>query len=183
MDTMIDIFQAILPSTLVFLAAWWLLERFSSKLSNQSRPIAQNDTETVEIEKLKILLPLKLKAYERLVIFLERINPASLIMRQNQSGMSAIQLQLELLKSIREEYEHNQSLQIYVTAETWEIINRAKEEVISLVKISSSKLKAQEANSRELAGIILEIDGQIKDNPVRKAIKALNNEARQSMLL
>lgn len=182
MNTMLDILQAILPGILVFLTAWLLLDKYLGNLPiNQNPSKNTSTTENLDVEKLKILLPLKLKAFERLIIFLERINPPSLIMRQNQMGMSALQLQIELLKTIREEYEHNQSLQIYVSKETWAAISHAKDEVAGLVKLSSGKLNNLESSSRELSKIILEIDGQVNDNPVRKAIRALNEEANREM--
>ena len=178
MDTILDILQAILPAILVFLTAWLLLDKYLGNL-----PIQQNapKADHADAERLKLLLPLKLKAYERLIIFLERLNPPSIIMRVNQSGMSAIQLQLELLKTIREEYEHNQSLQIYVEPETWSQITHAKEEVITLIKIASSKLKQSDSGSGELARLILEIDAQLTENPVRKSIGILSREARKAM--
>ncbi|MEN0056643.1 MAG: hypothetical protein AAGC65_23395, partial [Mucilaginibacter sp.] len=52
-------------------------------------------------------LPLRLQAYERVVLFIERINPASMIVRLNASGMSAAELQLLVITEIRNEFQHN----------------------------------------------------------------------------
>lgn len=92
-----------------------------------------------------------------------------------------MQLQLELLKAIREEHEHNQSLQIYVEEDTWNMIITAKEEVISLVKIASGKVNTSEASSSELARVILEIDGSVKKNPVKQTIDQLRVEAKRKL--
>lgn len=178
METFIELIKAILPAILVFLTAWLLLEKY---LGNLPISTSTEKDKSHHSQKLAILLPLQLKAYERLIIYMERINPSALVMRVNQSGMSAVQLQLELLKAIREEHEHNQSLQIYVEEDTWNMIITAKEEVISLVKIASGKVNTSEASSSELARVILEIDGSVKKNPVKQTIDQLRVEAKRKL--
>ena len=60
-------------------------------------------------------LPLRLQAIERLVLFLERISPDSILTRVHRGGITAGQLHSDLLATIRAEFEHNLSQQIYVS--------------------------------------------------------------------
>ena len=82
-------------------------------------------------ETRKAIAPLRFQAYERIVLFLERISPPNMVLRVNKAGMSKEMLQGELLRTVREEYEHNLAQQIYVSDEAWEQVKNAKEEVLS----------------------------------------------------
>ena len=101
-------------------------------------------------------LPLRLQAYERMAIFLERINPNILITRAHKSGMSARLLQSELTKMIRTEFEHNLSQQIYMSNHAWEMVKTAKEEITKLVNVAASKLP-DTATGVDLSHMILQI--------------------------
>src|SRR3546814_19113066 len=52
-------------------------------------------------------LPLQLQAYERLVLLVERITPSSLLLRNHRTGISATELNAQLIAAIRAELEHN----------------------------------------------------------------------------
>ena len=58
------------------------------------------------------ILPLRLQAYERMALFLERIDPNQLVMRIHTGGLTVSQEQNLLLTAIRSEFEHNLSQQI-----------------------------------------------------------------------
>lgn len=119
-----------------------------------------------EIDKKRITVTLQ--AYERMMLFLERINPANLIPRVMTPGVRAGSLQDILLKNIREEYEHNMSQQLYVYSRSWELIKSAKEEVVSLINNSASGLKPDDDGSL-LAKEILTAGFKDKVDPVEKA--------------
>ena len=70
-------------------------------------------------ETLKVVTPIRLQAYERLALFLERISPNSLVLRCYQPGMDLKLLQGVMTKNIRDEWEHNLSQQVYLTVPTW----------------------------------------------------------------
>jgi hypothetical protein len=86
------------------------------------------------------ILPLRLQAYERFVLFLERIHPSNLVLRLNSPELSALQLQSLLVRTIREEFEYNLSQQLYVSDNSWELIKNAKEETIALINQAASQL-------------------------------------------
>jgi hypothetical protein len=172
MDGFIEILKIILPAMAVFAAAYLLVQKFLG-----------NDQKRREHELKKAgqsaITPLKIQAYERLVIFLERIHPNSIVVRVNKHGMTANVLHQELIKTIKTEYEHNLSQQIYVSAASWELVKTAKEEVIKLVNISSSKVHA-DGSSNDLAMMILNITaGLEKKMPSEIALDFIKKEANQ----
>src|SRR5688572_16283437 len=102
MDSFIEILKIILPAGAVFAAAYLIVKRF---LDNEQKAREQ------ELKKSShaAMTPLRLQAYERIVLFLERVNPNTLVVRVNKNGMTAHQLHMELIKTIKTEYEHNLS--------------------------------------------------------------------------
>lgn len=140
--------------------------------------------EEIKREELKkagnnqVTLPLRLQAYERLILLLERITPVQAINRALQPGMTASHFQLLLVQNIREEFEHNVAQQIYISPAGWTMIKSAKEEIIMLINTFASEIDAAE-NPTELAKYILEKWGQMDQNPVQLAIDQLKAEVRQ----
>jgi hypothetical protein len=123
----------------------------------------------------QITLPLRLQAYERLILLLERITPGQLLYRTIQPGITAINLQMMLLQVIREEFEHNVAQQIYVSTEGWELLKKAKEEIILAINTKASELNP-DATGHDLATNILQSWGQLEANPVQSAIDQLKSE-------
>ncbi|MDR1699499.1 MAG: hypothetical protein LBR75_06730 [Prevotellaceae bacterium] len=140
-----DILTMMLPSLVVLAVVVLLLNHFM-----------KNENERREFEHrkqiVKTLLPNKLRAYERLVVFLERTAPDSLVLRVQQPSMTAIQLQAALLQTIRTEYEHNVSQQLYVSKEAWQMIINAKENVVKLINTCAMSL---EQSGQETSGLLL----------------------------
>jgi len=168
-----EVLQTILPAFLTALAVWYVMKK---ALDRMESGFTQNESDT-EVERIKILLPLQLKAYERLVIFLERISPGSMIFRLNDGSKSSAQMQLELLKAVREEYEHNLSLQIYVSEAAWEEIKQAKEEVLQLIKTAGKHI-GPGGSSLDLNRAIFELEADIKESRLNRALRILNLEIR-----
>ncbi|MBE7179085.1 MAG: hypothetical protein INR69_21965, partial [Mucilaginibacter polytrichastri] len=61
--------------------------------------------------------PLKLQAYERLILFLDRINPANMVIRLRDDELTAREFEILMVQEIRQEYQHNVTQQLYVSAE------------------------------------------------------------------
>jgi hypothetical protein len=123
--------------------------------------------------------PLKIQAYERIVIFLERIHPNTLVVRINKHGMSAQQLHIELVKTIKSEYEHNLSQQIYLSHNAWELVKTSKEEIIKLINISATKVP-QDNSSNDLAMMVLNITASLeKKLPNEVALDYIKKEVSQ----
>lgn len=128
----------------------------------------------------EVVLPLQLQAYERLVLFVERISPQSLISRVNQPGFSVLDMQIGMVSNIKSEFDHNVSQQIYVTAEAWEAVKTVKEQTISIINQIALKLPP-DAPSIELNKQILELFMHQKEAPADIAAEIINAEAKKLM--
>ena len=106
-------------------------------------------------------IQLKLHAYERLVLLADRIALPNLISRVNQPGLSAREMQLLLTQTIRQEFEHNVTQQIYVTAEAWEAIRNLKEQNTLIVNQVGSILP-EAATGLDLNKALMEV---LMENP------------------
>jgi hypothetical protein len=99
---------------------------------------------------------LQMAAYERLILLTERIALPNVISRTNQPGVSAKDMQFMLTNTIRQEYEHNITQQIYVTPEAWEALRNLKEQNIHIVNQVASFLPP-EATGTDLNKHLLEM--------------------------
>jgi hypothetical protein len=126
----------------------------------------------------KELLPLKLQALERMVVFLERIKPENVIIRVMQPGMNARDLHLDLLAAIRSEYEHNVSQQVYISASYWKYIKQAKDDVLTKINRASEAVTPTD-KAIELSKKIMELMAIDEQSPIDVALMILNAEAMQ----
>lgn len=122
--------------------------------------------------------PLRLQAYERMILFLERVSLNNLVSRVSKQGQSAKQLQSDLIITVRTEFEHNLSQQIYVSSNAWEAVKLSKEEVIKVINIAATQLK-DEAKGVELSQKIFEILLKLEVSPTQSAITQIKKEVRQ----
>jgi hypothetical protein len=154
MEAIIELLKIILPAAAVFLAVFFLAQKYFRD---------EKDRREHELKKaaLGLTTPQKIQAYERIVIFLERINPNSLVVRVNKHGYSSRQLHQELIHTIKSEYEHNISQQIFVSHNVWELVKTSKEEIIKLINISATKVP-HDAPGNELAMMILNIVANVE---------------------
>ncbi|MGQ0828073.1 MAG: DUF7935 family protein [Bacteroidota bacterium] len=167
MDYLFEIVKIILPAAIVFLTAYYLVKNF---LDHESRKKALD----IKLANQTVITPIRLQAYERVILFLERINPNSMVMRLNKAT-SAATFQGELLKTIRSEFEHNLSQQIYMSNKSWEAVVKGKEETIKLINIASSKVNA-DASGMELAQAVIAVSSQLTDLPTKYAIDIIKKE-------
>lgn len=89
----------------------------------------------VESQKVaaKIVLPLKMQACERFVLFLERIKTPVLVKRIYQPGIGRDAFHLAVIQNVGDEFEHNLAQQLYVSQVTWEAIRKAKDEQVNQI--------------------------------------------------
>ena len=127
-------------------------------------------------ETLKVVTPIRLQAYERMALFLERIAPNSLVLRCYQPGMDLKLLQGVMTKNIRDEWEHNLSQQVYLSEDTWLHIREAKEEMINLVNASAVTLTDTTDPTRLAANIFA---SAAQRSPVDEALEVLHKELRE----
>ena len=127
-------------------------------------------------ETLRTVTPIRLQAYERMALFLERISPNSLVLRCYQPGMDLKLLQGVMTKNIRDEWEHNLSQQVYLSSELWTSIREAKDEMINLVNSSAVSLTDTTDPTRLAATIFASAADR---SPVESALEAMHNELKE----
>jgi hypothetical protein len=172
MNELFELLKYTVPSLVVLAAAYYLLKMFLDKE-------AEKNELQLRIDIQKNSLPVRMQAYERLVLLLERIEPAGLLVRTNMPGMTAYQLQSALIQSIRSEFDHNLSQQLYVSTKAWEMVRNAREESIKRINTAAMKL-TPEATSADLASLILINDIDSDQSVVKGALDLLKTEARSN---
>jgi hypothetical protein len=120
-------------------------------------------------------LPLRLQAYERLVLFIERVNPASMLIRLNASAYSASELHTMVVSEIREEYQHNVTQQIYVSAQAWGVMRRVKDDTLAIIT-NSIKALPEGATGMDLSRTVLMHLSKLEDNPYDIALAMIRKD-------
>jgi hypothetical protein len=167
MEQFFELLKLILPAGVVFLTTYYLVKNF---LSQELRKQSLNSKHANQ----QIITPIRLQAYERMVLFLERINPNSIIMRTNINVPASV-LEAELIKTIRSEFEHNLSQQIYMSIPAWDQLVKAKDETIKLVNVASAKVN-KGASGMELAQTLLVVASQLSNLPTKEALDFIKRE-------
>lgn len=144
---LLDILKYTLSGLIIFFTSWYVIKEHLSQRLNASLIDLRK-------ENVRQTLPLRLQAYERVVLFLERINPVNLLVRLHNPGMTARQLQHVVIEEIRAEYQHNISQQIYVNDQTWNVVKKVKEDTIALISNVANALP-EDAGSLELSKAVL----------------------------
>lgn len=182
MQIFLQILQFTLPSVVLLIAVWLILKMFFRR-DEENRRAQLEASDRKELLKLKsanagVITPIRLQAYERIILLLERITPDNLIMRLRRTNISAGEMQGILLKSIRDEYDHNMSQQLYVSEDAWELVKKSKEEIIQLINNTGAALK-EDSNGIDLCRKILENASQIEKFPTIMAMQAIKSEVRK----
>lgn len=172
MHLFVHLFLYVLLAAVVLAGVYFVLKQFFDQ---------EEKKRLQEIKKIgaDALIPIKLQAYERVVLLLERISPNSLVLRVNKSGVSASFFQGELIKNIRSEFEHNLSQQIYLSPGAWEMVKASKEEIIKLINLASTQMN-ESSSANDLAQKVIELTAQLKKVPTVAAIEFIKKEIAQT---
>ncbi|MNK30088.1 hypothetical protein D3C87_484970 [compost metagenome] len=135
---------------------------------------------TIELNKetRAHLLPLRLQAHERLIIFVDRINPANLLLRLHQQGIDMATLQAGILSEIRAEYQHNITQQLYVDPVTWGVVRKLKDDTIGMINNAVQGLPAG-SNGIEVSKSILQHMATINENPYDLTLELIKKDINQ----
>ncbi|HSI90375.1 MAG TPA: hypothetical protein VK927_04620 [Adhaeribacter sp.] len=170
-ELIFDLLKIIIPSTLLLLGMFYIVKNFVDRdYKLRLLELRMKNAETV--------LPIRLQAYERMTLFLERITPSNLLIRVSGGGHNASEYHRMLINDIRNEYSHNLSQQIYMTDHTWEIIESAKENVVTLINRSFHELQ-DKSKGTELAKRVLETIIAQETDPTAHAISVMKKEINQ----
>ncbi len=164
----LEITKYLIPALIVFVITYYQFKIFFDT-EYQKRMI------DLKSEQGKTMQPLRLQAYERCVLLMERMSPESLVIRTHKPGISASQLKMELIAAINSEFNHNLSQQLYVSAQAWQVIRVVKEEMINLINTAYSDL-GPNAVGLDLSKSIFEQLIKIETVPTHKALTFLKKE-------
>jgi hypothetical protein len=164
-----EIVKYTISGIIIFFAAWYFIKPMLVQNLNFQR---------VELRKASIqhTLPLRLQAYERSVLFIERINPSNLFIRLQSPGMTAIQLHQLVLAEIRAEYQHNISQQIYVSDVSWTVVKRIKDETIGIVSSALNSLPVESSAMDLSKSVLTHLANLESENPYDVALSLIKRD-------
>lgn len=171
MDVIVELMKLLLPAGLVLYSMYLTVKAFLNK--EFEKKIIDLKTRNSEL-----VLPIRLQAYERMCLFLERITPNNLIVRLNDPAYSAKQFQQVLLHEIREEFNHNLSQQVYMSDKAWMTIKKTMEDIVVIINQSGNELK-EDASGLDLAKGIFEKVVLKEIDMILPALSFLKDEIRQ----
>jgi hypothetical protein len=170
--TILEILKYVIPALVVLIATNMVVGRFLNNQFRQKQLSMLSQTQDVTIR-------LRLQAYERLALFVERIHPRQLVPRLYQQGMTVTDLQQMLIFNINTEFEHNLAQQIYVTRQVWETVRRTKEQEIAMISQIAKNLDPT-APAKELhikiVDYVLTTSGEL---PTEIALNMINEESKR----
>lgn len=171
MNALIEFGKILIPASIVLYAVYLIVRSFIQR--------------EIELKKLGVrgrsietILPARLQAYERMILFLERISPQNLLIRLNNPGFSARDFQKILLDEVRNEYNHNVSQQVYMSEEVWSQVKNAKEDLIIMINESATGMPP-EATSIDLAKKVFQMTMDKKVDLINHALSELKKEIQQ----
>jgi hypothetical protein len=168
MELLADILKISIPALIVFLTAWVLLRNLMNNDQDKRR-------QELILQNSRTVTPIKLQAYERIVLLLERISLESLLVRVSNSDMTVPQLHTAMLNTIRSEFEHNLSQQIYMSQQAWEVVRNARSNMIRLINSEVEKMPPN-SSGMALSKQLLEKVMELEKEPTRAAIDYLKGE-------
>jgi streptomycin 6-kinase len=140
-DKLLEIAAYTLPALITGGVAFVMMQKFyNSEESKRKFELLR--------ENQKQALPIRLQAYERVVLLLERINPTQLLIRVAPTGKSKDDYATLLSHHIQTEFEHNLTQQIYLTAETWDIVLKAKNSTVQMIRKNALREDVADAYKR-----------------------------------
>ncbi|WP_367769644.1 hypothetical protein AB3G33_11670 [Flavobacterium sp. WC2421] len=167
--TITEIIAFTLPSLITGAVAYYLFDAHFKDQQNTRRWLLQKDNQSAS-------LPIRLQAYERMTLFMERINPSQLMVRINPISEDKNEYRNFVIAQIEQEFEHNLAQQIYISNEGWSVIVTAKNATIQMIRLAAQHEKVTNADSlREL--VISDL--LQKASPSSTALAYLRNEVSQ----
>lgn len=124
----------LLPAIVVGIIAYFFFKGHTANEEGRRRYLVQKEAQ-------KQILPLRLQAYERITLFLERIDPNKLLVRVKPFSDAKDDYENLLIKNIEQEFDHNLTQQIYISPECWNLVNAAKNATIHIIRQGSMHQK------------------------------------------
>ncbi len=172
MEVFWDLLKYALPSIFLLILCYMMLSNFMNNEEKRRLYFSKK-----EIQKSVLLV--RLQAYERLSLFLERITPDRLLVRVSSKNMSVKQYQNVLTHIIRAEFEHNLSQQIYLSNQAWRMIITAKSATVGIINNIADELNPEDEGielGKKILGQVMEMNSF----PTKKALAYLRVEVRRN---
>ena len=168
MISFLEILKYTVPALVVLATAYYLLRQYLN---------AEYNMKALELKAKysKDAIPLKLQAYERLLLFCDRISIPNLLLRLRNTDMSGEALKSAMIISVQKEFEHNIAQQLYTSQKLWDIITLTKNDVISM--INSTPVTSSDS-AKSLADTLLQKMQSMGKDPVALANAAIKEEAK-----
>ncbi|MCB4797561.1 DUF7935 family protein [Neotamlana laminarinivorans] len=165
-DRIIDLALYCIPTIVTGLIAYYFFKTHTQNEDGRRRFLLKKDLQVNA-------LPTRLQAYERMVLFLERISPSKLMIRINPLSDDKNAYESLLIQNIEQEFEHNLSQQIYMSDRCWNVITTSKNATIQLIRKASMQEKTDTAN--KLREVILN-EMMERKSPSSTALSFLKDE-------
>ncbi len=159
----------LLPAIVVGIVAYYFFKSHTANEEGRRRFLIQKEAQ-------KQVLPLRLQAYERITLFLERIDPTKLLVRIKPFSDSKDDYENLLVRTIEQEYEHNLTQQIYVSSECWNLLVATKNATIHVIRQGSMHEKNGDVDKMR-QGIIQNFMEEI--SPSQKALTYVKGEVSE----
>ncbi len=135
----IDLFLYAVPTLITGVIAYYFFREHTKNEDGRRRFLLKKDLQVNA-------MPLRLQAYERMALFLERISPSKLLVRVHPTSSNKEDYETLIIQTIEQEFEHNLSQQIYISDKCWSIITTAKNATIQLIRKAGMLEKTDSAN-------------------------------------
>ena len=162
-------FAYLLPAIVVGIVAYYFFKGHIQNEEGRRRFLVQKEAQ-------KQVLPLRLQAYERITLFLERIDPKKLLLRVKPFSDAVQQYENLLIQNIDNEFEHNIAQQIYVSEDCWNTVTAAKNATAQLIRKTAMNEKVDTADKlREM--LLNHFMGEV--TPSQKALAYVKQEVNE----
>ena len=172
MEYIISHLDFILPAVLVMMLAVYMLNKVLNH--DHTRRVFEYKKSVA-----KEMVPLRMQAYERLALFLERMQPSNLLLRVQKPNMTSSMLHSVLLKTIRSEFDHNMSQQVYVSDAVWQLINKGKDQLIGVINQNVTSV-SPDSDATEFGKLIIEASLEQQKWFIDEALVLLKEELRKN---
>lgn len=172
MNTLLELIKILVPASVVLYAVYLMVRTFIGK---------EIELKKIEVRgrSIETVLPIRLQAYERITLFLERIAPQALIFRLSKPTYSGQEFHRILLDEIRNEYNHNVSQQVYMSEYVWNMVKNAKEELTASINEVASRMNP-DSKAIDLSRQLLQHILDKKEDTVALALSELKKEIQQT---
>lgn len=172
-EIILDIIKFSAPALIVFLTVFVMLSKQAQK---------EERLRIFELKKKhsKESLPIRLQAYERITLFMYRIAPENLLPRTQNASLNVKDYSTVLLQTIKSEFEHNITQQVYISTSTWAAIVKYKEDLGNLIREKATEINPNEPSFKLVESILTSlmddpeiIEQQVVMSKIKREVKQM----------